>query len=602
MTATPADSNRRAGLIARMSILLGLLAALVLAVALLLAGLVTAQIQVLNDNVQRNEGLADSNLRALAQTQREILRLSLALDPGEAAPETIDLLRAFVSQRTQEVTLPYQIATFGNADAVEVSVELRARWVEQIEPLVREIIDRPDAAADAREQATAALQELEQGYNQLAADSEINRRLETLSLIRSARSTLEATQAALFALALSATAFLGLTVLSLIQFSRLSRERETAAEALVAANHRLEMLSAVASRTRNQVIITDPKGRIEWVNDAFESTTGYTLEEVRGKYPGGFLQGQESNPDTIRYMSERVRAGLGFEVEIVNYSKDGREYWIAIEAQPTFDDEGQLASFVAIQTDITARRQAEAALRAALEHERETRELKSRFVTMTSHEFRTPLTTILTLADFLKIAEGTMTPQQRADRLDRIIHAARHISSLMDEVLLYDRADAAWLQFTPQPVELISLVRDVVTELETETQRRFDTHLPDQPLTLQGDPILLRQIAGNLLGNALKYSPAEKPVEVSLQVAQECAVFTVRDHGIGIPLSEQARIFTPFYRATNTDGVAGAGLGLAITRNAVEVHHGSITFESASGAGTTFIVRLPLEGGTRATE
>jgi PAS domain S-box-containing protein len=293
----------------------------------------------------------------------------------------------------------------------------------------------------------------------LVSDGEINRRLQGAALNAAAQATLESALSVIVVLGLSAVTFVGLAALAAWNFARLTRQRAAATDALAEANRELQTLSAVASRTRNLVIITDAQGRIEWVNQAFSAITGYSAQEAIGRRPGDLLQGAGSDREIRHYMAERIAAGLDFSAEILNYAKDGRTYWIAIEAQPVTDETGRVAHFVAIETDVTARKQTEAALRTALDQERETRELKSRFITMTSHEFRTPLTTILTTADFLKLADADLTSTQRADRLDKIEWAARHISQLMDDMLHYDRADSAWLQFAPQPVDLGGLVR-----------------------------------------------------------------------------------------------------------------------------------------------
>ena len=114
-------------------------------------------------------------------------------------------------------------------------------------------------------------------------------------------------------------------------------------------------LALVARHTDNAVIIADPEGRIEWINDAFTRMTGYTLEEACGRKPGHLLQGPETDPLTVNYMGQQIRAGQGFNVEVLNYAKSGREYWLAIDCQPVRDGEGQLLGFVAIESDVTER-------------------------------------------------------------------------------------------------------------------------------------------------------------------------------------------------------------------------------------------------------
>lgn len=578
--------------------LLAVLLILVLGSTVMLGLLLAVQTQGLGQSVEESQQLVDANLRPLTQTQREILRLITLLERGDARPAALNQQRGFVSQRTQESTLPYQLYTLGSEELLQASRDLRDEWANNIEPLVRQLIDAPATMPDAvREQVIGELEALERGYNQLSADGDLNQRLQGAALNQAARATLESTTLLLVVLASSVAAFVGLSAIAGYSFWRLSRQREAAAQALLKANAELRKLSAVASLTKNLVVVTDAEGRIEWVNDAFVSNTGYALDEVHGQRPGDLLQGPDSDPAAAALMHQRLHSGEGFETEIINYARDGREYWIAIEARPTYDDAGNLTNFVAIETDITARKQTEAALRTALEQERELREMKSRFVIMTSHEFRTPLTAILSIASFLKMAENSLNAEKRADRLTKIEVAAQHIEALIEDVLAYDQTDTAWMQFSPEPIDLAAVARGKVDELRTGAGMRhqFVCDLPDQPLIILADRKLLGQILSNLLSNAVKYSAPGSTIEVQVRRDVERARVRVRDDGIGIPLDEQKHIFEPFYRAGNTGGVAGTGLGMSIMRNAVELHGGQIQFESSEGAGSTFTVLLPAE-------
>ncbi|MGL4649507.1 MAG: PAS domain S-box protein, partial [Caldilineaceae bacterium] len=340
------------------SLALGVLATTVLVSTLLLAVLITLQIQELGEGVAYSQTIVNSNMRALSQAQREILRLVALLERDAATPEQIDLLRGFISQRAQEASLSYQVYTLGSEDLFAASLALRDEWRDGVEPLVRQIAAGPGGVTPAiRAQAIEGLERLELGYNRLVSEGEINRRLQGAALNESAQATLDATRSVILILGLSAVAFVGLAALAAWNFARLTRQRELVAEALVAANRELQTLSAVASRTRNLVVMTDGQGLIEWVNDAFVTHTGYSLAESLGKSPGALLQGEHSDPATVQYMAERIAAGLPFEAEIVNTTRDGREFWIAIEAQPIVDETGATTHYVAIETDITTRKE-----------------------------------------------------------------------------------------------------------------------------------------------------------------------------------------------------------------------------------------------------
>ena len=127
--------------------------------------------------------------------------------------------------------------------------------------------------------------------------------------------------------------------------------------------HEMEKLSHVASRTKNMVVICNAFGKIDWVNDAFVQITGYALEEVSGRSPGHFLQGKDSDPEVIKYMRAKIREGVGFNCKIINYSKAGKAYWVSIEAQPVYDDQNQLINYIAIETDISEKVEAESKLK-----------------------------------------------------------------------------------------------------------------------------------------------------------------------------------------------------------------------------------------------
>ncbi len=165
-----------------------------------------------------------------------------------------------------------------------------------------------------------------------------------------------------------ARAFHAMTISLTLHVRRLNQARQAEADssrALALREREMRMLAMVADRTQNAVVITDAAGRIEWVNGGFERLTGYALEEVRGRVPGSFLQGPMTDSATCQLMAEALRSGRGFKTEVLNYTRDSREYWIEIEVQPVIDDEGAPLRFMAIEQDISLRKQQEAGLREA---------------------------------------------------------------------------------------------------------------------------------------------------------------------------------------------------------------------------------------------
>jgi signal transduction histidine kinase len=233
-------------------------------------------------------------------------------------------------------------------------------------------------------------------------------------------------------------------------------------------------------------------------------------------------------------------------------------------------------------------------LMRALEHERELRTLKTRFVSMVSHEFRTPLATILSSTEFIKNYGAQSSPEKRAKHFDRIQSSVANMTRLLEEVLLIGRTEAGRLEFNPQPIDIEVFCRDVLDELQATTAQhtlRFTRR--GDGATAEVDEKLMRLALTNLLTNAIKYSPQGGDILVLLVCESQYFTISVKDSGLGIPEEDQPRLFEAFQRASNTGKITGTGLGLYITKMAVELHGGNITFTSQVGAGTTFIVRLP---------
>jgi signal transduction histidine kinase len=227
--------------------------------------------------------------------------------------------------------------------------------------------------------------------------------------------------------------------------------------------------------------------------------------------------------------------------------------------------------------------------------------LRSRFVSMASHEFRTPLTTILAACQSLERYIDRMTVEQRLAQLTKIEAEAQHMTGLLDDVLTVGKADAGKLEFAPVRVDLKRLCEEIVAEARTTAAatQRLLLDCADDLVPVTVDPKLVRRILGNLLTNAVKYSAPDGTVSCAVAVRDGDPGFEVRDHGIGIPAEDQARLFEPFHRGANVGKISGSGLGLTITKKAIEVHGGTIAVESGVGKGTTFVVRLACPEGQR---
>jgi PAS domain S-box-containing protein len=344
-------------------------------------------------------------------------------------------------------------------------------------------------------------------------------------------------------------------------------------------------------------IIYSRQRRYVWVNRAFADMIGYRQDELIGQSSRIIFPDEKS----WREFGERGYAvmakGEPFSAEWQMLRRDGTPFWAQTLGR-NIDPENPAAGSIWTILDITARKQAEAEIRAALEKQKELSELKTRFVSMTSHEFRTPLAAILSSAELLKYYGERLPEGEKTELVDSIGQAVRRMTRMLEDILVIGRAEADRLGFSPAPLELRSFCAKVVDEASRAAQadgRRGDRIV----LRMDGgearallDEKLMRHILGNLLSNALKYSPDDKPVVLAVETDAAGLRFIVADEGIGIPPEDLPRLFETFHRARNVGNVSGTGLGLAIVKKAVELHGGRIEVDSRPGAGSRFTVSL----------
>jgi PAS domain S-box-containing protein len=366
------------------------------------------------------------------------------------------------------------------------------------------------------------------------------------------------------------------------------------------SEERLRLLESAVNNANDAIVITaagsidEPEPRIVYINKAHQRLTGYSPKEVIGKTPRLF-----QGPKSDRAQLDKIRLALSrwepIRVEVVNYRKDGSEFWVELNIVPIANEAGWYTHWMSIQRDVTDRKQAEAEILQALVRERELGELRSRFISMTSHEFRTPLTTIQSSADLLE--HFHCSPNEQQELFRQIQSAIKHMVWLMEDVLFIGCAESNKLEFHPRRMNLGELCGQVVAELETSTGRPITFELATQTRNTNRylDEKLLRQILSNLLSNAIKYSSPPQPIRLILTCDAERVVLRVIDQGIGIPAEDKNHLFEYFHRATNVGTISGTGLGLAIVKKCVDLHQGTIDIESELNKGTTFTVTLPLK-------
>ncbi len=332
------------------------------------------------------------------------------------------------------------------------------------------------------------------------------------------------------------------------------------------------------------------------------------LEELLGWGPGE-LVGQSSRVEfedeaTWRAFGEvaypQLAEGRPFRDEVRLRRKDGSFIWLEVcgtAVEPPDLSKGTIWTYL----DISQRHAAEEATLAALEQQRQLNELLARFVAMTSHEFRTPLAAIYSSAQMLRRYGSRLQESEKEELYASIEAGVKRMTTMLDNVLEFGRAQTGRLEFAPRTLDLLGLCEDIFAEQRraqqaTGTQQpaiELDWRLPGR--TARVDENLVRRILGNLLSNAVKYSPAGGRVRLEVSRSEASLRFEVEDEGIGIPAEDLPQLFRTFYRARNVGAVAGTGLGLAIVKRAVDRHGGIIDVRSSPGRGSRFSVVLPAQ-------
>jgi len=360
---------------------------------------------------------------------------------------------------------------------------------------------------------------------------------------------------------------------------------------------RIDQLALVARLTTNGVVITDPSRVIIWVNEGMEKLTGYTAGEMIGNSPKMF-----QSPQTSLAVRKEIRTKLDrlerVRVVLENISKQGRSYFIELHIEPFLDSYGKLAGFLAIQVDITERILHENELKKALSQETELNQMKSRFISMTSHEFRTPLTSIQSSAELLQMmySEGDDEQSRKSMRfLSRILSEVMRLTSLMDDILVLGRVEAGRITLAPVETDLVVLVEEIFGErrLLYNDDRSIRVVYEGQPRKLRIDPVLFSHILNNIGTNALKYSKGRPEPVLTVGWKEDHLRLAMCDEGIGIPEDDLKNLFQSFHRGSNVANIQGTGLGLVIVKQFADLHRGRIQIKSSENRGTCVILEFP---------
>jgi len=391
---------------------------------------------------------------------------------------------------------------------------------------------------------------------------------------------------------------------ALIETLRFGRENERLLEQVKQAKERLDIALEAADiliwdwdARRGNVLLDGSWASILGVG---KEASARTLDELAAMvHPEDLPKVRQALADCLK------RAELEYVAEHRVRTLTGSWVWSLSRGRVVERDAGGGAlRMTGINVDIENRKRAEVELLAAVQREKELSEMKSKFVSTASHEFRTPLATMLSSAELLEHYSESLSPPEKLNLLQTIQSGAKRMSELIDDVLTLGRAESGVLKLNPGRMDLRELCGKVVSEFRIAQGRQHLISLVDRfdRADVDMDERLLRHILNNLLSNAVKYSPPGSEVIFSLARRGEQAVIEIQDQGIGIPAQDQPRLFESFHRASNVENRPGTGLGLAIVKKSVELHGGEISLASAPGAGTRFTVLLPLRPSERPVE
>jgi PAS domain S-box-containing protein len=386
------------------------------------------------------------------------------------------------------------------------------------------------------------------------------------------------------------------------------------------------------------VITTDSQGLITFMNPVAEALTCWKQEEVLGNNLTQVFQ--TINEKTRQAVENPAALALrqGVTVTLENHTllitKNGKEIPIDDSAAPIKNDTGKIMGAVLVFHDVTEQQQlkkflentnqelevkviennrqlraANEQLRAEIEQrqhlenellvalakERELNELKSRILATISHEYRTPLTTILSSTDLLAQYGSGWKEERKQKHFQRIQAAVQHLTTLVNDVLFVSHAEIGSLEFNPVALNVEQITRNLVETYSNSVNQYtiiFECQGVSAPILL--DKELLELMLRNLISNAIKYSPGGSIIQIELVFQPHNLVFRISDQGIGILPNERDQIFKAFFRGNNIDIVPGVGLGLLIVKECVDLHGGEIIVESELMVGTRFTITLPL--------
>lgn len=361
------------------------------------------------------------------------------------------------------------------------------------------------------------------------------------------------------------------------------------------AEEETQKLSKAIVQSPVSIIITDPQGKIEYVNPKFTEVSGYAIEEIKGETPR-VLRTDEHGSEFFSKMWETISSGKDWQGEIRNRKKNGEIYWDAALISPILNDEGRITNYLAINEDITEKKKMIEELIIAKEKAEEMNRVKSNFFANMSHELRTPMVGILGFSEML-MTEFKDKPDYFT-MIKSINSSGQRLLETLNMILNISKLEAAKVEPVLTATNIVPLIRESYQFFESAASRKklqYELSVLDDRILCNIDAFLFLSIINNLINNAIKFTSAGA-ITVVVQISNSDAVIRVSDSGVGISQENLNLIWEEFRQASEgyNRSFEGTGLGLSISKRYTELMKGKINVESVIDKGTTFILTFPL--------
>ncbi|MBP6618633.1 MAG: PAS domain S-box protein [Leadbetterella sp.] len=392
----------------------------------------------------------------------------------------------------------------------------------------------------------------------------------------------------------------------------------------------LNQFEAIFKYANEGIVISDSQSRILKINPSGLKTFGYDIEsEIIGQkieilIPQRFQHNHIGHRE--KYMENPHARSMGLQFDLFAVKKDGKEFPVEVSLSPF---KNSLGSFViCFIIDITNRKKSEeneknyrkelekeveertlilkeaiqklektkTELDSSLKREQELNSMKTKFISIASHEFRTPLSTILSSLSLMEKYNELNEVEKRNKHNDRIKKSIKNLTEILNDILSVNKIEEGKVIINPENFNLNNFVNDLILDLHglLKPGQKLNLIASDiDEITVYQDPKLLRHILINLLTNAIKFSDEDNPIDISINTNDTEVHFSVKDYGLGIPKTDHKKLFTRFFRSSNVENIQGTGLGLSIVLQYVNYLKGTIKFSSEVGKGSIFNVNLP---------